>query len=110
MSETPRAAADRDAATPRKAAHTLSLIHILKFWERTPGAAEMCDAFDADLAVQGEEIRRRRAAFLDGLAPLAKKNYEEISSGSEALSLCYRCGFETGGLAQTCLLYTSRCV
>ena len=74
---------------------------LLKFWERTPGAAEMCDAFDADLAVQGEEIRRRRAAFLDGLAPLAKKNYEEISSGSEALSLCYRCGFETGGLAGT---------
>ena len=23
---------------------------LLKFWERTPGAAEMCDAFDADLA------------------------------------------------------------
>ena len=74
---------------------------LLKFWERTPGAAEMCDAFDADLAVQGEEIRRRRAFFLEGLAPLAQKNYEEISSGSEALGLCYRCGSETGTLAET---------
>ena len=74
---------------------------LLKFWERTPGAAEMCDAFDADLAVQGEEIRRRRTAFLSGLVPLAQKNYEEISSGSEALGLCYRCGFEAGTLAET---------
>lgn len=72
---------------------------LLKFWERTPGAAEMCDAFDADLAVQGEEIRRRRAAWMARLAPLAQKNYAEISSGSEALSLCYRCGFSPGGLA-----------
>ena len=74
---------------------------LLKFWERTPGAAEMCDAFDADLAVQGEEIRRRRLAFLSSLGPLAQKNYEEISSGSEALGLCYRCGFEAGTLAET---------
>ena len=53
----------------------------------------------AQRRVQGEEIRRRRAAWMARLAPLAQKNYAEISSGSEALSLCYRCGLSPGGLA-----------
>lgn len=62
---------------------------LLKFWDRTPGAGEMCDAFDADLAVQGEEVRRRRKQFLEELGPAAGRNYDEISRGSERLELRY---------------------
>lgn len=72
---------------------------LLKFWDRTPGAAEMCDAFDADLAAQGEEIFRRRQNYMQGLAPIACANYSEISRGSEALELCYQSSFAQGGLA-----------
>lgn len=74
---------------------------LLKHWDRTPGASEMCDAFDGDIAVQGEEISRRRRAYLELLAPLARQNYAEISRGSEPLELAYAGGFVPGQLADT---------
>ena len=72
---------------------------LLKYWERTPGAAGMCDAFDADLAAQGEEIRRRRTRWLEKMAPLACANYNEISRGSETLALAYQSEWSGGQLA-----------
>lgn len=71
---------------------------LLKYWERTPGAAEMCDAFDLDLAAQGDEICRRRRAYLERLAPLAAQNYAELSRGGEVLSLSYCGSGAAGGL------------
>lgn len=73
---------------------------LLKYWERTPGAAEMCDAFDADLAAQGEEIGRKRRAYLEKIAPAAAQNYAELSRGGETLSLAYCGEWEPGGLLE----------
>lgn len=73
---------------------------LLKNWNRTPGADVMCDAFDADLAAQGEEISLRRREYIDLLSPLAAANYGDISNHKESLSLAY-CGcFEPGRLAE----------
>lgn len=73
---------------------------LLKNWNRTPAAAQMCDAFDDQLAAQGEEVSRRRRAYLDELGPVASGNYSEISRQSETLSLRYAGIFEPGGLAE----------
>lgn len=73
---------------------------LLKNWARTPGADVMCDAFDADLARQGEEISRRRREYLEMLSPLAAANYGDISHQKESLSVKY-CGlFAPGTLAE----------
>lgn len=64
--------------------------------------AEKCailEVLNVELAVQGEEIQRRRLAYLDQLAPLACANYEELSHGAERMSVRYSAQFEPGGLA-----------
>ena len=73
---------------------------LLKHWNRTPGADLMCDAFDMDLAAQGEEIVRRRREYLRQLGPMAAQNYAEISSEREDLSVRYLGNFQPGELAQ----------
>ncbi|EJX09669.1 recombination protein F [gut metagenome] len=73
---------------------------LLKHWNRTPGADLMCDAFDMDLAVQGEEIVRRRREYLEKLGPIATQNYAEISSERENLSVRYQGNFQPGKLAE----------
>ena len=72
---------------------------LLKHWNRTPGADLMCDAFDEELARQGEEVSRRRRDYLDLLAPMAARNYGEISRGSESLSVRYQGMYQPGSLA-----------
>ena len=73
---------------------------LLKNWNRTPGAELMCDAFDQDLAVQGEEISRRRGQYLELLGPMAAQNYGEISDNREHFSVRYLRACEPGSLAQ----------
>lgn len=71
---------------------------LLKHYDRTPGAAQMLDVFDEELAQYGQEVTVRRAQYMAALLPLVKKNYAEISSGSEALHLEYKPSFGPGGL------------
>ncbi len=74
---------------------------LLKHYDRTPGAADMLDVFDEDLARQGQELTRRRMEYMARMQPLATQNYEEISRGSERLELCYRPSFGQEGLLET---------
>lgn len=48
------------------------------------------DAYDAELAAQGEEIIRKRAAYLQQTAPRAEILYDEISKGTEILKIKYK--------------------
>lgn len=65
-----------------------------------PENREILDALNAQLTEAGEEIQRRRRAYLALLAPLAEQNYAELSHGAEALKIEYAPQFEPGGLAQ----------
>ena len=62
---------------------------LLKSYEITPGAAQMLEAFQAELLKYGAQIMIYRRGYLERLAPAAAKNYEEISSGAERLELHY---------------------
>lgn len=79
---------------------------LLKHYDRTPGAADMLEVFDADLARQGEEITRRRMDYMNRMLPLVRSNYQEISNGSEAMELVYHPSFGRSGLLDT--LHQSR--
>ena len=63
---------------------------LLKHYDRTPGAGEMLDVFDEELVRVGEELIGRRKEYLERLFPLLSRNYEEISSGREALTSEYQ--------------------
>ncbi len=67
---------------------------LLKAWQKTPGAADMLEVFDEQLAGCGAQVTRRRAEYLSVLVPLAEQNYAEISRGSETMRLCYRPVFD----------------
>ncbi len=56
----------------------------------------LLDVYDAEIAKQGEEMQRRRLAYLETLIPLAQQNYQEISKGAEALDIRYQAQFEAG--------------
>ena len=71
---------------------------LLKQYERTAGARELLDVFDASMAEAGEEMMRRRAAYLAQLAPKAETMYDEISSGRETLHITYEATCEAGKL------------
>ena len=60
---------------------------------------DILSALNAQLAAAGEEIQRRRREYLELLAPLAQRNYAELSRGAEALRLEYAAQFEPGGYA-----------
>ncbi len=60
----------------------------------------LLDVYDAELAKQGEEIQKRRLAYLQTLTPFAQQRYQEISNGAEMLSLKYQSQFEVGQFAQ----------
>ena len=74
---------------------------LLKAWNRTAGAGEMRQIFDEQLLTLGEEIGRRRQEYLTALSGPACRCYEEISGGSEALTLVSRPSTQPGeSLAQ----------
>lgn len=55
-------------------------------------SAPLLDAFDAQMAVLGTRLHRRRLRALQRLAPLAASWQERLGGGSEALALGYRSG------------------
>lgn len=59
----------------------------------------LLDVLNTELAACGEEIQRRRLAYLDMFSPIARSNYEELSNGAEKFELSYSARFEAGGLA-----------
>ena len=64
--------------------------------------AEKCallDVLNAELAVQGEVIQKRRRDYLALLGPIACSNYAELSRGAERMTVQYLAQFEPGGLA-----------
>ena len=83
----------------RKYLHLMSQKNaLLKHYNRTPGAAEMLDIYDEQMAAAGEIITRRRAEYIDALRPLAVQNYADISQGAEKLQLDYLPSFGDQGL------------
>lgn len=71
---------------------------LLKHFYRTPQAAEMLDVFDEQMAQTGEKITLRRKQYIEAIAPLAIKNYADISSDAEKLELHYLPSFSKEGL------------
>ena len=74
---------------------------LLKHYERTPGAAQMLDVFDEELARYGQELTLRRMDYMKRLRPLAIANYRDISQASEGLELVYQPSFGDRGLLET---------
>lgn len=72
---------------------------LLKKYEVTPGAADILDALNGELAARGEEIQQRRLHYLALLAPFAIENYQRLSHGAETLALAYEPMFEPGQMA-----------
>ena len=72
---------------------------LLKHYHRTPGASEMLDAFDADLARQGQELTARRAEYMGRLVPFTQHNYAQISRNSEELAIRFLPSSGPQGLA-----------
>lgn len=54
--------------------------------------ADLLDAFDAQMALVGTRLHRRRWRALLRLEPLAAAWQERIAGGGEPLTLAYRCG------------------
>ena len=71
---------------------------LLKNWNRTPGAGDMLEVYNAQLAQAGEEVGGRRAGYMQKLAAFAVANYEDISRGSERLQLEYKPSYGDAGL------------
>ncbi len=71
---------------------------LLKKYEITTGAADILDALNCELAVRGEEIQRRRLAYLELIGPFAVENYARLSRGAEVLDLQYQPMFQPGEL------------
>ena len=74
---------------------------LLKYYDRTPGAAQMLDVFDEELARYGQELTLRRMEYMKRLRPLVTANYRDISQGSEELELVYQPSFDEKGLLET---------
>ena len=73
---------------------------LLKKYEITTGAADILEALNCELAARGEEIQRRRLAYLELLGPFAVENYARLSHGAETLALAYEPIFEPGSLLE----------
>lgn len=63
---------------------------LLKSYEITPNAALLLDAYNEQLAQYGGQIMEHRRKFIAELAPIAAKNYSEISHDAEVLQLNYQ--------------------
>lgn len=71
---------------------------LLKKYEITPGAGDILDALNLELAARGEEIQRRRIDYLALLAPFAVENYRRLSHGAETMAVSYQPMFQPGSL------------
>lgn len=60
---------------------------VLKKYYQTAQASSLLDAFDAELSQTGEEITKRRAAYLQQAALQAQLFYDELSQSAEKLSI-----------------------
>lgn len=81
---------------------------LLKHYNRTPGAADMLDVFDEELARVGTILTERRRSYLQQLFPIVQKNYAEISSGREQLEMVFLPSYGQEGLLQ--VLHKARAV
>lgn len=62
---------------------------LLKAYDITPGGDVLLETYNEALVTYGCEVMRRRAGYLDQLAPAAAANYRDISSGAEKLEIQY---------------------
>ncbi len=62
---------------------------LLKKYHETADAAGLLDVFDTEMAGCGEEISRRRAEYLDQMAPAAEGFYRELAGGAEEMQMRY---------------------
>lgn len=82
---------------------------LLKAYYTTKGANALLDVFDAELARCGTELSLRRQRYLALISPEIVKVYDEITSGSEGLTLQYEGSFpiETASVCEMqCALCT----
>jgi DNA replication and repair protein RecF len=63
-----------------------------QLWRRRLANAGLLDVFDAQMAVLGTRLHRRRQRALERLAPLAALWQERLGGGAEALVLAYQSG------------------
>lgn len=77
------------AALRRYARLTAQKNALLKAYDITPGADVLLETYNEAMSACGAEVMRRRAEYLDRLAPLAEANYRDISSGAEVLGVRY---------------------
>ncbi len=73
---------------------------LLKRHGEARDADAMLDAFDAQLAESGQELTRRRAAYLGAAGPAAENTYAELSRGAEKLEISFLPSAGPGALAQ----------
>ena len=62
---------------------------LLKAYDITPGGDVLLETYNEALVTYGCEVMRRRAGYLDQLAPAAAANYRDISSGADKLEIQY---------------------
>lgn len=62
---------------------------LLKAYEITPGARQLLETFNEELAKYGALVMRYRRDYMARLAPAAAANYRELSHGAEVLALRY---------------------
>lgn len=77
------------AALRRYARLTAQKNALLKAYDITPGADVLLETYNEAMSVCGAEVMRRRAEYLEKLAPMAEANYRDISSGAEVLGVGY---------------------
>jgi DNA replication and repair protein RecF len=63
-----------------------------QLWRRRLANDGLLDVFDAQMAVVGTRLHRRRQRALERLAPLATHWQERLGGGAESLVLAYRSG------------------
>lgn len=73
---------------------------LLKQYERTAGARELLDVFDAALAELGEAVSARRQQYLAMIREEICATYRDISSQRENLAVEYRPSFGEEGLLE----------
>jgi DNA replication and repair protein RecF len=67
---------------------------LLKNLYKTPNALQLLDVYDDFLVEYGTQLCERRQTYLSSITPDIIKNYDDISSGSEQLSIEYVKSFD----------------